>query len=183
MGLTEEHHPVEAFVFNGSDKPFRVQHEHPSQWAAIRSVAEKLGCTWKRCGDGCARPNATKAGRRARPRVGGHHASRWGGRIGVAHGQILAATVAMMDQIAELVARALIDRLVQSVEDEVRAERRRHAPTDDAPCEDVNHKGDVDEPAPRRDIRKIRDPELIRTRGRELPIHQVRPANRDRVGR
>ena len=45
MGLTEEHHLVEAFVFNGSDKPFRVQHEHPSQWAAIRSVAEKLGCT------------------------------------------------------------------------------------------------------------------------------------------
>ena len=68
--------------------------------------------------------------------------------------QILAAAVAVMDQIADVVATALVDRLVQGVEDEVRPERRRHAPADDAPREHVDHQGDVDEPAPRRDIRK-----------------------------
>ena len=38
--------------------------EHPSQWAAIRSVAEKVGCTAeKRCAAGCARRSATRGQR------------------------------------------------------------------------------------------------------------------------
>ncbi len=36
--------------------------EHPSQWAAIRSVAEKLGMHGRnRCAAGCARPSAMPA--------------------------------------------------------------------------------------------------------------------------
>jgi hypothetical protein len=43
---------------------FDHAHEHPSQWATIRSVAEKLGCTVEALPDGCGKPNATRAGAR-----------------------------------------------------------------------------------------------------------------------
>ena len=33
--------------------------EHPSQWAAIASIAGKLGCTAETLRRGCARPSAT----------------------------------------------------------------------------------------------------------------------------
>ena len=40
--------------------------EHPSQWAAIRSVGEKLGMPHgDRCAAGCARPSAIPASVRA----------------------------------------------------------------------------------------------------------------------
>jgi hypothetical protein len=32
--------------------------DHPSQWAAIRSVAEKIAARSKSCVGGCARPSA-----------------------------------------------------------------------------------------------------------------------------
>ncbi len=35
--------------------------EHPSQWAAIRSIAEKIGCTAETLRRGCARPSGTRA--------------------------------------------------------------------------------------------------------------------------
>ena len=37
------------------------QGEHASQWAAIGSIAAKIGCTARRCGAGCGRPSATRA--------------------------------------------------------------------------------------------------------------------------
>ena len=36
--------------------------EHASQWAAISSIAAKIGCIPRRCGAGSGRPNATRAG-------------------------------------------------------------------------------------------------------------------------
>src|SRR6266508_5645881 len=50
--------------------------------------------------------------------------ARIGQPIGVAHGEILTTPIAVMDQVAEVVATALVDRLLQGVEDEVRPERR-----------------------------------------------------------
>ena len=35
--------------------------EHPSEWAAIGSVAEKLGVATKRCAAGCGRPSGMPA--------------------------------------------------------------------------------------------------------------------------
>jgi hypothetical protein len=81
---------------------------------------------------------------------------RIGEALGVTHGQILTAAVAVMDQIADLFPTALVDRLVQRVEDEVGPERRGHPPADDPAREDVDHKGHVDEATPRRDIRVSR---------------------------
>jgi transposase len=34
--------------------------EYPSQWAAIESIASKLGCTAETCGSGCGKPSATR---------------------------------------------------------------------------------------------------------------------------
>ena len=33
---------------------FEHVQEYPSRWAAMQSIAANLGCTWKRCGGGCA---------------------------------------------------------------------------------------------------------------------------------
>jgi transposase len=35
--------------------------EYPSQWAAIRSVGEKLGCSHRGCAGGCGKPSVTPA--------------------------------------------------------------------------------------------------------------------------
>ena len=40
---------------------FEHQHEHESQWAAIVSIAAKIGCSRRRCGSGCAGPRSTRA--------------------------------------------------------------------------------------------------------------------------
>lgn len=52
-------------------------------------------------------------------------------------------------------------------------QRRGDSPADDPACEDVDDERDVDKPTPRRDVGEVRDPELIRARRREVPIHQV----------
>ena len=75
--------------------------------------------------------------------------------------------------LGDVVTAAVIDRLLQRIKDEVGAQRGRHAPSDDPPREDVNHKRDVDEAAPCGDVGEVRDPELIRPRRGELPVDQV----------
>ena len=37
----------------------------------------------------------------------------------------------------------------------------------------VNHEGDVHEATPRGDVREVRDPQLVRARRREIPLHQI----------
>ena len=86
---------------------------------------------------------------------------------------MLTAAIAVMDQIAEVLATTLRDGLIQRVEDEVGPQRRRHAPADDAAREDVDHEGDVDKTPPRRDIRKVGDPQLVRAGGGEVPIDEI----------
>ena len=77
-----------------------------------------------------------------------------------------------------MVGAALVDRLLQRVEDEVRGQGRRDAPADDPSGEDVDDERDVDEAAPGRDVREVRDPQLIRPCRREVAIDEVA-----RVGR
>ena len=51
--------------------------------------------------------------------------------------------------------------------------------------EDVEDERDVDHPGPGRDVGEVRDPQLVRTRGPELPVHQIhrprRPVRRVRL--
>src|SRR3954463_16479882 len=62
---------------------------------------------------------------------------------------VLAAPVAMMDEAA-LRRTAVVQRLLQSIEDEIRRRRPRHPPADDAAGEDVDDEGHVDEALPGR---------------------------------
>src|SRR5262245_19101410 len=75
---------------------------------------------------------------------------------------------------------ALIYGLLKRVEDEVGDQGRGNAPPDDTSGKDVNHKRDVREAAPRRDVGEIRDPELIRPTRGEVSINQVTRAIRVR---
>ena len=63
-----------------------------------------------------------------------------------------------MHQVARAVTATIVDGLLKRIEDEVRAERSRHAPADNASREHVDDEGDVDEAPPRRDVGEVRDP-------------------------
>src|SRR5713226_4605874 len=74
---------------------------------------------------------------------------RFGQSLGVANRQILAAAVAVMHDSLDSGARP--QRLLQRVQDQFGMHRARHAPADDAPCEHIDHKRDVNEACPRRE--------------------------------
>src|SRR3954452_14001700 len=71
----------------------------------------------------------------------------------------LAAPVAMMDEAA-LCGTAVVQRLLQGIEDEVRMRRPRHPPADDPAGEDVDDEGHVDEALPGRHVGVSRPEEL-----------------------
>jgi hypothetical protein len=56
--------------------------------------------------------------------------------------------------------------------------RSRNTPADDAPSEGIDDKGDVDEARPGRDVGEVRDPQCVRPRCLELPVHMVQRARR-----
>jgi len=76
-----------------------------------------------------------------------------------------------MDEAGAIRPRA--DRLLKRVEREIRTQRRVDAPAHDASRKDVDHERDVDEAAPGCDVREIGDPQLIRARRREGPVHEI----------
>ena len=99
--------------------------------------------------------------------------------VRVPNRQILRSPIAVMHQRPHLPPAPRVEGLLQGIERQVTAERRRHAPADNAPGGDVDHKREVDEPAPGRDVREVGHPALIGALGRELPRHQV-PVARSR---
>ena len=70
---------------------------------------------------------------------------------------VLAAPVAVVNETAPHRA-AVVQRLLESIEDEVRMRRPRHPPTDDAAGEDVDDEGHIHEALPGGDIGEIRYP-------------------------
>jgi len=76
--------------------------------------------------------------------------------IAVAQRELLRAPVAVMHEVGGRRAAPGVDCLLEGVEHEVRRQRRRHAPADDAPREDVNDERDVDKAAPRRHVGELR---------------------------
>ncbi len=100
--------------------------------------------------------------------------ARFGEAFGVTEGDILNAAIAVMDEPVDVVASA--ERLFERVECEVGSQRWRHAPTDDGAREDIDDEGDVREAFPRRNIRDVGDPKLIRAVRTKLPLDEVRHA-------
>ncbi len=54
--------------------------EHGSQWAAIQSIAAKIGCSGESLRTGCASPNGIKACGQGRPRPSASASRRWSAR-------------------------------------------------------------------------------------------------------
>jgi hypothetical protein len=69
--------------------------------------------------------------------------------------------------------KALVDRLLKRVEEEIRHQGRRDPPAGNAPGENIDDERDVDEAPPGCDVGEIPDPELIRPGRRELPIDEI----------
>ena len=66
-----------------------------------------------------------------------------------------------MHQRPPLRTAPLVEGLLQGIERQVAAERRRHLPADNAPREHIDDERHVDKAAPGRDVREVGDPELV----------------------
>jgi hypothetical protein len=69
--------------------------------------------------------------------------------------------------------KPIVQGLLQRVEHQIGPHRGVRAPADDATREHVDDERDVHKPAPRGDVREVRDPQLIGTLGVEVPLHQI----------
>lgn len=78
---------------------------------------------------------------------------------------------------------ALTDGHVERVDHQFSAQVRVHRPADDAATEHVEDDGEVEKTGPRRHIRDVGDPELIRGGSRELALDEVRRGARVLVAR
>jgi len=78
-----------------------------------------------------------------------------------------------MDQAAVALGLTRVEGLFQRIEDEVRAHRTALAPAHDASGIHVDDEGHVLPALPGGDVREVRDPELVRSLGSELPVDLV----------
>jgi hypothetical protein len=80
------------------------------------------------------------------------------------------------------VAGALPQPLLERVSGEVGGERGGAAPADDASGVDVHDERDVDPARPGRDVGQVGDPQSIRRRCPELPLHEILRAGVEGLG-
>src|SRR3954449_9157123 len=106
--------------------------------------------------------------------------ARRGKPLGILDRDVLHTAIAVMDEAAAPDGPARVQGLLQRVEHEASVSRAGDAPADDAPREDVDDEGDIDETGPRRDVGKVGHPQGVRTRRFELPIDAI---ERTRGGR
>lgn len=75
-----------------------------------------------------------------------------------------------------------LPRLFQGIQDEVGAHRTADAPSNDASCKDINHKGHIDKALPGRDVGEIGHPELIGPLCLELAMDRIQRARCGHIG-
>jgi hypothetical protein len=113
-------------------------------------------------------------------------ADRWldagfGEAFGVSDRDVLAAAIGVMDETAAVRRSAIVERLLERIEDEAGMGRAARPPAHDAPCERVDDERDVHEPRPGRDIGKVRDPEHVGRWRAELAVDVITRAWRRSV--
>src|SRR3954449_11931661 len=99
--------------------------------------------------------------------------TRRGKPLGILDRDVLHTAIAVMDEAAAPDGPARVQGLLQRVEHAASVSRAGDAPADDAPREDVDDEGDIDETGPRRDVGKVGHPQGVRTRRFELPIDAI----------
>src|SRR5215213_6346264 len=95
---------------------------------------------------------------------------------------VLAAGVAVMDELDIGAGAAQVERHPQRVEDEIGAHVLGELPADDHPAVDVDHEGEEDRPLPAAHVGEVRTPELVRPGGGELALDEVGPPSRLPIG-
>lgn len=68
---------------------------------------------------------------------------------------------------------ALLQRHVQGLEHKFGPKVRAHRPPHDPAAPDIQHDGQVQEASPSRYVGDVSDPELVRPRRVELPVHEI----------
>ena len=76
-----------------------------------------------------------------------------------------------------LLRTALMQSLFENIQNEVRVGCAPHPPPDDAASKNINDEGDIHTAGLGGDIRKVRDPELVRGRRFEQPVDQIKRAD------
>ena len=79
----------------------------------------------------------------------------------------------MVDQCAIALGLSGIERLLQGIQNEVRVHGTADPPAHDASGVHVDHKGYVQPALPGRDVREVRDPELVGPLCQEPPVDPV----------
>src|SRR6202162_3667356 len=102
----------------------------------------------------------------------------FGQALGVFDRDVLAASITMMNKPSTMQRPPVMQSLLESIEHKAGMCRSRNTPANDAPGEGIDDKGDVDEARPGRDIGEVRDPQRVRPRCLELPVHAVQRARR-----
>jgi hypothetical protein len=92
----------------------------------------------------------------------------------------LRAAVGMVNEPDLLHALPCRERHPQRVEDERCAHVRRELPAHDLAAEDIDHEAEEHDAIPAAQIREVRDPQLVRPRGREVAVDEVGPPTRVR---
>jgi hypothetical protein len=102
--------------------------------------------------------------------------SGFGEAFAVLYGDVLRATVTVMDKTAALLWSAIVQSLLQGIEDETGMRRPADSPANDIAGVNVDDERDIDEPAPGRDIGKVRDPQPVGCRCMELTVDVIQRA-------
>jgi len=93
----------------------------------------------------------------------------------------LGAAVVMVNQAAALDGTAVGQGLLQRVQHESGVGGAAHAPAHDTLGVGVDDEGDEDEALSGRDVGEVRQPQRVRTRSVELPVHSVERTNGGRI--
>src|SRR5690606_23127480 len=93
--------------------------------------------------------------------------------LGVADADILRSAIGMMNQTAAMNGSAVVQGLFESVEHKARMGGPAHPPADDTARISIDDEGHIDEARPGADIGEIREPEPVRSRCVEDPVHVV----------
>lgn len=81
----------------------------------------------------------------------------------------------------EMAPRADPANHLERIQHEIGGQRRGDTPADDPTRKEVDHKGDVDDTAPRGDVGEIQDPELVRAHRGEVTIGEISVLRRSRT--
>ncbi|EAA20200.1 hypothetical protein, partial [Plasmodium yoelii yoelii] len=105
-----------------------------------------------------------------------------GQALGIADGDVLRASVAVVNQGIGAFRLPGVQGLLQCVQDEVGPHRMTDPPAHNAPGKHVNHEGHIQPALPGRDVGEVRHPQLIGTIHLELPVDPIQRARDGVVG-